>query len=85
MQTSTLGSGDHGMSAAAPGQAFPRRRSSGKTSHSRSYPRGVGLDFRRLAGLTLVHYIDHHGACVRLSSTQQRYTIVSSSLLVVFV
>jgi hypothetical protein len=31
---------------------------------SRSYPRGVGLDFRKLAGLTLVSYIDHHGACV---------------------
>jgi hypothetical protein len=38
------------------------RRTSGKSSHSRSYPRGVGLDFRKLAGLTLVSYIDHHGA-----------------------
>jgi hypothetical protein len=28
---------------------------------SRSYPRGVGMDFRKLAGLTLVNYIDHHG------------------------
>jgi hypothetical protein len=30
-------------------------------SVSRSYPRGVGMDFRKLAGLTLVNYIDHHG------------------------
>jgi hypothetical protein len=30
-------------------------------SVSRSYPRGVGLDFRKLAGLTLVSYIGHHG------------------------
>ena len=37
------------------------RRTSGKSNHSRSYPRGVGLDFRKLAGLTLVSYIDHHG------------------------
>jgi hypothetical protein len=37
---------------------------SGNTSkqiHSRSYPRGVGLDFRKLAGLSLINYIDHHG------------------------
>jgi len=33
----------------------------GKATHSRSYPRGVGLDFRKLAGLTLMSYIDHHG------------------------
>ena len=32
----------------------------GKQGHSRSYPRGVGLDFRKLAGLTLLSYIDHH-------------------------
>jgi hypothetical protein len=38
------------------------RRSSGKQSHSRSYPRGVGLDFRKLGALTLLSYIDHHGA-----------------------
>lgn len=47
------------------------RRSSGKASHSRSYPRGVGLDFRKLAGLTLVSYIDHHGTfhsvCIKRS------------------
>ena len=44
------------------------RRPSVKTTHSRSYPRGVGLDFRKLAGLTLLSYIDHHGAlyCVRV-------------------
>jgi hypothetical protein len=29
---------------------------------SRSYPRGVGLDFRKLAGISLINYIDHHGA-----------------------
>jgi hypothetical protein len=43
------------------GNKIPRR-TSGKSNHSRSYPRGVGLDFRKLAGLTLVSYIDHHGA-----------------------
>lgn len=32
-----------------------------RQTHSRSYPRGVGLDFRKLAGLTLINYIDHHG------------------------
>jgi len=37
----------------------------GKATHSRSYPRGVGLDFRKLAGLTLMSYIDHHGVSVR--------------------
>ena len=36
-------------------------RSVGKATHSRSYPRGVGIDFRKLAGLTLMSYIDHHG------------------------
>ena len=40
------------------------RRTSGKSNHSRSYPRGVGLDFRKLAGLTLVSYIDHHGTSI---------------------
>jgi hypothetical protein len=35
--------------------------SSKQHSYSRSYPRGVGLDFRKLAGLTLLNYIDHHG------------------------
>lgn len=42
-----------------------RQRNSTKSSHSRSYPRGVGLDFRKLAGLTLLSYIDHHGVTVR--------------------
>lgn len=37
----------------------------GRPSHSRSYPRGVGLDFKKLAGLTLMSYIDHHGVNVR--------------------
>ena len=32
-----------------------------RQTHSRSYPRGVGLDFRKLAGITLINYIDHHG------------------------
>jgi hypothetical protein len=32
-----------------------------KQVQSRSYPRGVGLDFRKLAGLTLQSFIDHHG------------------------
>ena len=35
------------------------------TSQSRSYPRGVGLDFRKLAGLTLQSFIEHHGVQVR--------------------
>lgn len=42
-----------------------RRSTVGKPTHSRSYPRGVGLDFRKLAGLTLTGYIDHHGVSVR--------------------
>ncbi|KAL7580758.1 hypothetical protein ACA910_001040 [Epithemia clementina (nom. ined.)] len=37
----------------------------GSGGTSRSYPRGVGLDFRKLAGLTLLSYIDHHGVQVR--------------------
>ena len=41
-----------------------KRKSTSKSSHSRSYPRGVGLDFRKLAGLTLISYIDHHGKCL---------------------
>jgi hypothetical protein len=50
--------------AATPAAAATKapRRSSGKQSHSRSYPRGVGLDFRKLGALTLLSYIDHHGA-----------------------
>jgi hypothetical protein len=38
-----------------------KKKTGPNTGHSRSYPRGVGLDFRKLAGLTLVSYIDHHG------------------------
>ena len=45
--------------------AKPRGRAAHKSTHSRSYPRGVGLDFRKLAGLTLMSYIDHHGVSVR--------------------
>lgn len=37
----------------------------GKDHFSRSYPRGVGIDFRKLSGLTLLNYIDHHGVPVR--------------------
>jgi len=50
--------------AAVPPAAKAQRRGSAKGSHSRSYPRGVGLDFRKLAGLTLLDYIDHHGKMV---------------------
>jgi hypothetical protein len=41
----------------------PRRGGGGgnKQSNSRIYPRGVSLDFRKLTGLTLLSYIDHHG------------------------
>ena len=39
----------------------PHKRKQGPKHHSRSYPRGVGLDFRKLAGVTLASYIDHHG------------------------
>ena len=41
-----------------------KKKTGPKTGHSRSYPRGVGLDFRKLAGLTLIGYIDHHGTYV---------------------
>ena len=46
---------------ASGGSTKQQRRTSQKAGHSRSYPRGVGLDFRKLAGLTLFSYIDHHG------------------------
>eukprot|EP00934_Nitzschia_sp_Nitz4_P006840 Nitzschia sp. Nitz4//scaffold5_size260463//59942//60883//NITZ4_000957-RA/size260463-processed-gene-0.60-mRNA-1//1//CDS//3329555265//6830//frame0 len=42
-----------------------KRKSGAFKSQSRSYPRGVGLDFRKLAGLTLVSYIEHHGVNIR--------------------
>lgn len=32
---------------------------------SRSYPRGVGIDFRKLSNWTLMSYIDYHGVSVR--------------------
>ena len=44
-----------------------RPRNQAKSTHSRSYPRGVGIDFRKLAGLTLMSYIDHHGTCCQTS------------------
>jgi hypothetical protein len=44
----------------------PHKRKQGPKQQSRSYPRGVGLDFRKLAGLTLASYIDHHGALASL-------------------
>ncbi|KAI2511966.1 Sin3 binding region of histone deacetylase complex subunit SAP30 [Fragilaria crotonensis] len=50
---------------ASGGSTKQQRRTSQKAGHSRSYPRGVGLDFRKLAGLTLFSYIDHHGVNVR--------------------
>jgi hypothetical protein len=50
----------------APTTSAAQKRKSNKSSHSRSYPRGVGLDFRKLGGLTLVSYIDHHGASMCL-------------------
>lgn len=49
------------ISGTSSGTSSGKRKSSGTKSHSRSYPRGVGLDFRKLAGLTLASYIDHHG------------------------
>ena len=39
----------------------PHKRKQGPKHHSRSYPRGVGLDFRKLPGMTLISYIDQHG------------------------
>lgn len=42
-----------------------RKIATGKVTHSRSYPRGVGLDFKKLPGLTLMSYIDHHSVPVR--------------------
>jgi hypothetical protein len=59
------GAGGGGGGGAGAGGVAVKRKSTGKSSHSRSYPRGVGLDFRKLAGLTLVSYIDHHGEYCR--------------------
>jgi hypothetical protein len=57
-----------------------------RQTHSRSYPRGVGLDFRKLAGITLINYIDHHGtylhkapcAAVARSSLTLLYVLISN-------
>lgn len=50
-------------------------------SVSRSYPRNVGVDFRKLAGLTLVNYIDHHGACVRkMENVHTRVNVFSACI-----
>ena len=49
------------VTKAGSGSTSTKKKTGPKTGHSRSYPRGVGLDFRKLAGLTLVSYIDHHG------------------------
>ena len=49
------------VTKASGGSTSTKKKTGPKTGHSRSYPRGVGLDFRKLAGLTLVSYIDHHG------------------------
>ena len=38
-----------------------RGRGSNKSGVSRNYPRGIGLDFRKLSRTTLMSYIDHHG------------------------
>lgn len=57
------GSGSGGGGAGPVGGGTVGSGGGGKSTHSRSYPRGVGLDFRKLAGLTLMGYIDHHGTC----------------------
>ena len=45
----------------APGTAGKQQRRGSYKQQSRAYPRGVGLDFRKLGGLSLLSYIDHHG------------------------
>ena len=50
----------------AAGRGSGRKNSTKNSSTkniARAYPRGLGVDFRKLAGLTLMGYIDHHGAC----------------------
>ncbi|GKY91922.1 hypothetical protein MPSEU_000163800 [Mayamaea pseudoterrestris] len=49
---------------AGPPAAKAQRRGTYK-QQSRAYPRGVCLDFRKLGGLSLLSYIDHHGVPVR--------------------
>ena len=57
------------------------RKSSSKVSHgSRSYPRGVGVDFRKLAGMTLLNYVDHHGMCVVLCCVVHVFLLHCASL-----
>lgn len=58
------GGGNTAVAVAAGTTGKANRRASGNKSHSRSYPRGVGIDFRKLAGLSLLNYIDHHGTFV---------------------
>lgn len=60
-----------------------------KQTHSRSYPRGVGVDFRKLAGLTLLNYIDHHGTdellrLEKISHVKSPFEIFLHPNLVVF-
>lgn len=56
--------GSSPAAAAPPGPApiagKQQRRGSYK-QQSRAYPRGVALDFRKLGGLSLLSYVDHHG------------------------
>jgi hypothetical protein len=59
------GSATAGVAAAGGGKA-QRRVSGNNKSHSRSYPRGVAVDFRKLAGLSLLNYIDYHGSLLRM-------------------
>jgi hypothetical protein len=56
-----IASSKGGFSTNATGNKVARRPTHVKPSHSRSYPRGVGLDFRKLPGISLINYIDHHG------------------------
>ena len=51
-----------------------------RQTHSRSYPRGVGLDFRKLAGITLINYIDHHGMSNVTIDWHPLHSILPSSL-----
>jgi SAGA-associated factor 29 len=67
-QTNIGSSGKVGGMATAAGSSSSRNvgKAGKKTAHfSRSYPRGVGIDFRKLSNCTLTAYIDHHGVSVR--------------------
>lgn len=52
-----------GPTGAGGGTGKTQRRGSGKGygNFSRSYPRGVCVDFRKLSYATVLNYIDHHG------------------------